>query len=133
MRRSRVRFALLTLAITVILFAASPLVVFSLGRGRHVFLGGQYLVPVLAVIAAAAGVGWKRKARYLVIALAGFGVLDALFALTGVQQTAWSGVQWGASAWASTATLAYQAFRIAYPMTVLLVFVGGKPERVWGE
>jgi hypothetical protein len=84
------------------------------------------LIPAIAVIVAAQGFSWRRKAAFIGGAAAGllaFGTLITVFEL-GAQPL-------GTVGGSEVATLPYLLFGVVFPIALVVAFVGGEPSRLW--
>lgn len=89
-----------------------------------------YLVPAVALIIAARGSSWRRKATWLAILLGPLVAVHLVLALTGIT-TAFATRAGGTPAGAVAATLVYHTLPIVWPIAVVLMFVGVRPSMLW--
>ena len=89
------------------------------------------LVPVLSVMVAALGVGWRRKLLYIAITLVGFVTVDLLTLKLGVAKLAVDPRAYGVDAPRTILLALAEVFVVAYPIVLLIVFVGSKPGVLW--
>jgi ABC-type amino acid transport system permease subunit len=128
--RDKALFAGSALALSALLFWIWPAVTIDLEAGGQLFARGPFLIPVLAVILSARGVGLTRKLVFAGISLASLIAADVVAGLAGIQAVAAGcGVDVGYAE--SVLATVYLAFRRGFPLAVLLVFVGREPERLW--
>lgn len=97
----------------------------------YTFRNSMFLVPALSVMVAAVGVGWRRKFGFVALTFALFVILDYAGARLGLQDMALDIEHFGAQAWPSVVTVGYQVFIAAYPIVVLIMFVGPRPSVLW--
>lgn len=87
-----------------------------------------FAVTVTSVIFAARGCSWKRKLVYAGAAFGGVVLFDRAFFLLGLDARLYA---FGAELAATTFGLLYLVFTVAYPLAVLLLFVGRDPSVLW--
>jgi hypothetical protein len=133
-------FIIVVAGLSALLFAVWPqlsalfcLVVSGLGSGLRTLAGldsielmrekdSYLLIPVLAVIGASLGHGWRRKA---VFALVGLGAFVALGTLSVTFDLVSASVQ------SSVARVFFNLLGIVLPVGVLVGFLGGRPWLLW--
>jgi len=100
----------------------------------HVYVPAEvgYLVPAVAVMACALGVGWRRKATSIALTVGGFTLFDAVTRATGLQSIA-SRPLAGRLGEQATVGLAliYALVPLVYPLAALVLFVGRRPSVLW--
>jgi hypothetical protein len=142
--RSSWRFALLVLACATVLFLVWPWVsavyrslaadianIARVAGGAHPVTftrekDSYLLIPALAVIIAAQGYSWRRKAVFIAGAFGGllaFGALISTFQL-GATPVAIPGGS-------DIAHLPSLLFAVAFPITLVVWFAGSTPSRLW--
>jgi hypothetical protein len=99
----------------------------------YTFRDSLILVPVLSVIIAALGVGWRRKARDLTLTVAGFLIFDFSTLQLGIGRLASDPRAYGSDAGRTLLLLAAEVFMVVYPIVVLILFVGSRPSVLWTQ
>jgi hypothetical protein len=89
------------------------------------------VVPVVSVILSARAVSWQRKLVFVGVILGTFVAIDFVFTATGLAAFAWASL---ATGFAATALgVAYMVFAQAFPLVMLLVFVGDDASILWAR
>ena len=99
-----------------------PLVVSHLGL----------LVPAVAIMAVAFGVGWRRKAAFVAATVAGSFPIEWAASAAGVSGVTRS-VNIAREPVAFVAWLVYAGLVVAFPLAMLVLFVGRRPSRLWSR
>lgn len=95
---------------------------------RNVLSNSLIVIAAASVILSARGVAWKRKLPYASVALGGFIVFDLAFDLFGLTERFSA---FGVEPASTALGLVYMVFVLAYPLAVLLMFVGRDPSELW--
>lgn len=90
-----------------------------------------FVVPVLALMLAARGFGWPRKAAFLAGTVVGFLLIETLASVTGVGGVAAAAPGSSAESVAFALGTLYVALVVAFPLSMLALFVGRRPTRLW--
>jgi hypothetical protein len=109
-----------------LLFGADVL---GLNKEKYSF----FLVPVISIIAAASGVRWMQKLRFIGLALASRLALDVFNLASGAYKLAEGGGDFGQGPVASTITIFYQTSIWALPLLLVVLFLQGDPARLWSR
>jgi len=96
----------------------------------HPLAGGNSLVAAGAasVMLCARGHGWGRRLSFAAITLLGFGAAQRWYDLLGLT-TATEG--FATDSVATVIGMVYIVFMMAFPLVVLIVFVGRDPSALW--
>lgn len=127
--RNRVLFAALAVVISVGLFGLA-----WWGRDFSPVLAsymGGLLIPAAAIMIAAFGFGWRRKAVFLAILIITLPLLDAAASATGLLAYIQRAIDPATEPVAFLASLAYASLVYAFPLAMLILFVGPQPSRLW--
>ena len=96
----------------------------------YTFDRGLLAVAGTSAIIAARGFPWQRKAVYGVLCIGGYLLVGVLGQVTGLHARA--AAELGAPvAMPSVWALLYAALLVAYPLAVIVLFVGRNPELLW--
>jgi hypothetical protein len=101
----------------------------AIGAILHPLVGGNSLIAagVASVILCARGFGWGRKIAFAAIVLLGFGAFQRWYDLLGITV----GGGFAAEFDASVLGMIYIVFMMAFPLVVLMLFVGRDPSALW--
>lgn len=94
------------------------------------FSGALLLAPALAAIIAARGVDIGRRAMFVVEGIGGFMLVSIALEMSGVEPVVW-GDQHASTTVFLLATGLFYLFILGYPTALVLLFIGGRPERLW--
>jgi hypothetical protein len=100
-----------------------------LGAILHPLVGGNSLVAagVASVILCARGFGWGRKIAFAAIVLLGFGAFQRWYDLLGITV----GGGFVTELTPTVLGMVYIVFMMAFPLVVLVIFVGRDPSALW--
>jgi hypothetical protein len=146
--RLKVLFAAKVLFISILLFLIWPwvtavytLVISSTASAlRELFSASQvavlkekysyFLIPALAVILASSA-GGKQKLRFCLLSFILLFAFDVFSLASGMQALAEGGSKFAESIASSLATVLYNSFGWTLPLFIILLFSGGKFNRLW--
>jgi len=128
--QGRLRFGLLAILYAILMFAT---VMWTAVRVPSTPANVGFMVPVLAIVLAAAGVSYARKAIFLAGSVVMFALVDVLAAVSGLQATAVlaNADMAHASLGGLIATVVYHVFSIGFPIAVLIALAGRRPRVLW--
>lgn len=128
---SRARFILLAVGLAVLLFGVFA---WLTTRLPGMPLAAAYTVPALAVMLAAQGLSWRRKAVFVcgttLVVVGGLLMARAAGAERLISQAA-QGHLTLVGLGGSVATIAYHVFSVGVPVAAVVLFVGRRPSVLW--
>lgn len=95
---------------------------------RNILTSSLVAVACVSVILAARGVGWKRRGLFALIGFVGFALFDKAYDLFGLTDRL---ATFGSETIGTVLGLTYIVVTFAYPLAVLVAFIGRDPSVLW--
>lgn len=115
-----------------ILIFAAQVVVFSAVLAylsREIFSNAMFVIAAASVVLAARGAEWLRRIAYSTALLGGYYVFDRAYELFGLTERTLQG--FGSNPVSNMLGLVYVTVTFAYPVAILVLFVGKTPSMLW--
>lgn len=99
---------------------------------RSTTVNVMLVVPVVSAMLAAQGFSWKRKLTYVAVTLGAYVLIGLAYDLLGLGDIAVRQATANASL-PSIILMFYQVFVTAFPLAMLVLFVGRTPALLWSR